>query len=619
MSPDDTSAVDEALQVRENPALWFYGYAKVEDEISRMPVSPGARVLQKRMFREYVRAQKARRPCRMLVVKTRREGSSTGGTAIDYVHALNYKARIALIGTNYRSSHTLMRMLRHYGQHDQFPGWGLDPGGRVTTQLVEWEDRTLKDIETRIEWAHGSEAELYTASNPESARSAAIQCLHGTEVGRWPKGGAKDGMETLNAMLKTVPKRGFCFVDLESTPNGISGVFNETWVRARWPEEETWWKKFEHLCPQNTVELGGDLQFVRIFAAWWESPANGMALTEKQIGLIKHTLTEREAELIAAFGQPGPRGDRLGDIAHWNYYEQLAWRRMVIQHECAGSERQFQQEYPEDPYTCWLASGSPWFDMRALSEMETAARGKTPEYGRFSQQRGGQVVYERCGESNATAWIWEHPVEGARYLMGVDPMRGEETIDTSGERDRHSAIVVRDAFIDGNGVRWPAREVARVKPPCQWNNTPFAREVFRLGRHYGDCCIAVESNQGIAVIRELRDKYHANLYIQEEFDTVTGRVTKRLGFRTDEDGRSILTTAIQDDIRDRRIMIDDMHAIGEMKTFERDANGRPAASPNHHDDDVVALGIARACRHASSEYRADAVTLAEADDYSEGV
>jgi hypothetical protein len=611
------SHLAEMLAVREDPALWYYGFARVEDEITRMPIRPEQRVLQGRMFEHYRRCQAERCPCREIAVKIRRGGGSSGGAALSYMHALNHRARVGLIGTDYKSSHTLIRMVKHYGKHDTFPGWGLDTQGQASMAMVEWEDRVMKNIETRIEWAHGSEVELYTANNPESARSAAIQCLDATEVGRWPKTGAKSGSETLNAMLKTVPKRGFAFALLESTPNGISGAFPEFWQRARWPEYATWWKKWESLCPQNVSKIGKELQFVRIFSAWYEERLNGVRLTPAECRAVEASLTDREMELIASFGCEGPHGTRLGDVVtEWNTWEQLAWRRMVIEHECGGSERQFEQEYPSDPYTCFLSSGSPWFDMKALAELERAARGVVPEYGRLAQQRNSSLVsYEKCGEQNATALVWEHPIEGARYILAVDPMRGEEMIDTSGERDRHSAIVVRDAFIDGAGVRWPAREVARIKPPCQWNNTPFTRQVWMLSMHFGNCCIAVESNQGIPVIRELRDKFHANLYIQEQFDHVTSRVTPRLGFKTDEDGRRILTTAIQDDIRERSLQTADLHAIGEMKTFEQDANGRPAASRNHFDDDVVALGIARACKHASTEYRADRVEIGDPEDY----
>jgi hypothetical protein len=106
---NDLSAIEEAVKIREDPKLWFERFGRFCDEQTRLPTRGPANVLQRRMFEHYRRCRQEGKPCRMVVLKYRRAGSSTGSEALIYMHAQNYRARLGVIGTITRLQPTCSR------------------------------------------------------------------------------------------------------------------------------------------------------------------------------------------------------------------------------------------------------------------------------------------------------------------------------------------------------------------------------------------------------------------------------------------------------------------------------------------------------------------------------
>ena len=266
------TAVQQLIEIREDPKAWFERFGRFSDEQTRMPMGGPPNVLQRRMFEHYRRCSKERKPCRMVVLKYRRAGSSTGSEALVYMHAHNYHARMGIIGTDYKASANMLDMLVFFGKHDDFPGWSGRPHTAEQRKIPwqeffaadivdypSWEDRVDKIIATKIAWSHGSSVELYTATNPESARSAGLNGFHATEVGRWPSGGQCDAVETLTSMRNTLPKAGFHLAIEESTANGAQGAFHDTCRNARWPEYADWPELHRSCWPLAESEYGREL------------------------------------------------------------------------------------------------------------------------------------------------------------------------------------------------------------------------------------------------------------------------------------------------------------------------------------------------------------------------
>ena len=102
------SAIEERVRIREDPILWFERFGRFCDEQTRSPARGPANVLQRRMFEHYRRCRTEGKPCRMAVLKYRRAGSSTGSEALIYLHAHNYRARLGVIGTDYKASANML-------------------------------------------------------------------------------------------------------------------------------------------------------------------------------------------------------------------------------------------------------------------------------------------------------------------------------------------------------------------------------------------------------------------------------------------------------------------------------------------------------------------------------
>lgn len=131
--------------------------------------------------------------------------------------------------------------------------------------------------------------------------------LHGSESAFWPDA---------EAVLSAAMQAGNPEIVLESTPNGMAGWFYERCMEA----------------------LDGNSIWTLHFYPWWWDDAYRLPLETGEVVAYN----EEEQVLIAAHGLSA---------------EQIKWRRNK-QRELPHT---FLQEYPEDPRSCFLASGNSYF------------------------------------------------------------------------------------------------------------------------------------------------------------------------------------------------------------------------------------------------------------------
>lgn len=169
--------------------------------------------------------------------------------------------------------------------------------------------------------------------------------------------------------------------------------------------------------------------------------------------------------------------------------------------------------------------------------------------------------------------IYEDPIPGMEYRMGVDPSEG--IVDPS-------SISV---------VSFAGRKVAKFNGmiPIQG----LADKVKFLYYKYGKPLIIPESNSsGTALIREIRD---LRVYRRKQLDYKQDIETEKLGFRTSWDTKQQLISHFQNLLRSRLIKIYDKKTVEEMKVFtwsnEATQQGAGAAR-GFHDDDVMSTLLA---------------------------
>jgi hypothetical protein len=580
--------------IGDDPEKWGFLHGKVTDLVTREPVPFKPRPLQRRLFAHYRQCQAKEKPCRVVMCKVRRGGGSTGSEAILYVHAHNYNARLGAIGTDHQVAMNMFKFMETFNHEDDFPGWS----------------KASKKLETgHFDWPNGSSWEKYTAENPEAARSAGLQGYHATEVGRWQEGGAQDARETLKSMLGSVPKRGFTVVIEESTAAGAAGAFYERWQGARWPsaaeleceEGQEYWRKWESETPQNMAELGRDLQFVRCFAAWFEDDENSQPVSEEDIALLKRTMDDKERELQRRYEKQMPHGPSLGDRCRKaTIWEQLSWRRTVIQTEFEGDVEGFEQEYPSSPKEAFASSGRHTFNVEGCAWMLTLAKSSHPEVGILTMQNDGGVAFTRTDASEGWLLVWEMPREGMSYIAAVDTMEGAEQIKGSKTHDYHAGILLRAAYVDDDGKKHATKVAATLAPRSTVEPDVLVKQMDLLHRFYGRCMVVPEVNRsGYAFILHAK-QLGMNLFRREKLDRFTSEATDIVGWETTDKSRPQLISAMQaaircnarQETRDDGLECVSVTVASECATMVKNAKGKDEAAHGAHDDHVIACGMA---------------------------
>lgn len=577
--------------------MWARLHGKVRDLVTRDPVPFVPRTLQRRLWTHYNHCQEEQCPFRAVMTKVRRGGGSTGMEAILYVHAHNYQSRLGCIGTDDSVSSNMFDFINDFDKLDDFPGWQ-----RVSKRLEGAGELT---------WPNGSSWEKYSAINPEAARSAGLQGYHASEVGRWPNTGTMAAKETLQSMLGAVPKRGFTVAGEESTAQGASGAFYGRWQSARWPTHEElgceegaeYWRKWEHETPQNIIRIGSELQFVRVFAAWFEDDENShVDLPPEQAAYIEATLDQKEKALIERYGCESPRGGkRLGDVVTVaTVWEQLAWRRSVIDSEFEGDVEGFEQEYPSSPKEAFASSGRHSFNVAGCAWMNTLAKSSHPEYGVLTEQSDGHVVFTRTDKAEAWLEVWEIPKAGHRYIIGLDTMEGEEQASGSKQNDFHGGGCLRAAYIDENDRKRAHKTAAGLMERSMVEPDVLAKQVHMLSLWYGRCLVVPEINRtGYGYLAEAK-RLGTNLYRRERTDRFTSELTDIVGWLTDDKTRPQIIASWQaairnnaaEETREDGIECCSRVLASECATMVKNAKGKDEAAAGCHDDHVLGWGLA---------------------------
>ena len=187
---------------------------------------------------------------------------------------------------------------------------------RMLANLPEWMKKgvlaTSQANKRKIVFPHIDSTYMVETANENAGRGLTIQCLHCSEVSRWPG----DVAATLAALRAAVPAGGE--IVLESTANGACGCFYEEW--------------------QHAEEKG----YSRHFYPWWYERSY-----TRKVEIVE--FTEDELELMAKYHLTA---------------EQIGFRREVK----AELGNRAAEEFAEDAESCFRASGECFFDLDVVEK-----------------------------------------------------------------------------------------------------------------------------------------------------------------------------------------------------------------------------------------------------------
>lgn len=381
-----------------------------------------------------------------------------------------------------------------------------------------------------------------TAGNKAVGRSSTLQLLHGSEAAYWPNASAHKA-----GVIQAVPDMPGTEIIIESTANGVGGMFHDDWKAAE----------------------RGEGQYVPVFIPWyWQG--------EYTKGIPPGFRRTKEEELL------------VKRFALSN--EQLAWRRDKISElkpsEGGNPEDLFKQEYPCTADEAFLFSGRMVFSASNIAATRNECfRPKNcgeigPMSSAFDERADGRLK------------VWAKPKPGKRYVIGADVAEGLV----------HGDYSCADVLEFPGGFQ-VAQWHGHIDPD------QFGLVLSALGAWYNTALIGVErNNHGLTTLTKLRDLRYRNLYAQEDLEhRADGKETRKLGWLTTEKSKLKIIDQLAAELRDGSHGLACVESVDEMGTYIIDDDGHYGAKQGCYDDRVMSRAIAgEMLRHVPRSSRPEA-------------
>ena len=297
---------------------------------------------------------------RVIILKARQQGLSTYTGGYLY-HSVSQRAACkAMVVTHHAdSTRALFDMTKRF--HEHCPDI-LKPRTKYSSR---------RELNFNI---LDSSFIVATAGGESIGRGETLTHVHASELGFWQKSTALDNW---NGLTQAVPNAPGTCIFVESTANGVNGVFYDLWRGA----------------------VDGKNGYVPVFIPWFADP-------EYREGVPESFERTPEEEDIAKLYN-------LDD-------GQLMFRRHKI---AQNGIDLFRQEYPSEPEEAFLTTGRPVFNPEQLHEKIKTTRDLSERLA----LEGEEFVNNARGELST----FRPHVSGEQYVIGADVAMGIRTGDYS--------------------------------------------------------------------------------------------------------------------------------------------------------------------------------------------
>ena len=290
-----------------NTQKYIEKYIKIRNKEGRIiPLKLNAP--QQKLYDIIKEQKQARKPVRIIILKSRQMGFSTLTESIFFKEtATKFNRRTGIITHLATATTNLFNMSKL--MLDNLPEDIKPSVQKSNAQELIFDNDTGTGLKSRIK--------CMTAGTSGVGRSDTFDNLHLSELAFWQG----DVTATLTGLFQAVPNLPDTMIIIESTANGYE-KFKELWDQA----------------------VNGENDFIPLFVAWYELPEYSMPYSGFK-------LTPEEIELKELYNLTN---------------DQLEWRRWCIRNNCQGSVEQFHQEYPSSPDEAFLSTGKCIFDKNAI-------------------------------------------------------------------------------------------------------------------------------------------------------------------------------------------------------------------------------------------------------------
>ena len=501
---------------------WLKSFIYIVDETSATHTLELNEAQDQLLF-EICKCVKNKKPIRFVILKARQLGFTTFIAALIFVLTMFQSNRKAvIIAHKTESTGEIFKMYKRF--YDNLPE-------ALKTKLSADNRREIQSQST------GSSIRVLTQGDGVG-RGATINYVHLSEAGFYDD---LDG--TLTAILQSVYMGNLeNMVFIESTANGFNS-FKDYYDLG--VSKQGIWKSF--------------------FYPWFMKKGN-------ELPYDGFTKTPYEEKLQKDY--------HLSD-------EQMAWWR-VKWVELKKDLNLMKQENPTIPMDAFISTGNSVFDNEAIAIRKQYVSENVHYFqgdfyfdinGSFTDYKIENVEFRKTKVGNLK--VYERPIEGHPYVIGIDPARGKG-ID-------YTVFQV----IDNSTLKQVATYMVKGE-----DNDISAAKAILLAQKYNDALLVPETNTTDAMVKFFMKANYNHVYIREAQDSsFSGALYELYGVKTGYNKKTMVDIAVGICREKTYTNIYDFETLTQMESFvyEESSNServKAKGSGKSHDDCVMALLIA---------------------------
>jgi len=325
-------------------------------EVAPLSLNPAQQILDEAVQKQL----KSEGKIRIIILKARQQGLSTYTGGYLYFAVSQQKARKAMVITHHAdSTRALFDMTKRFHEH--------------CPEILKPHTKYSSRRELSFDVLDSSYV-VATAGGDSVGRGETLTHVHASELAFWPKSTAQD---IWNGLLQAVPNAPQTAVFIESTANGVTGIYYDLWKGA----------------------VEGTNGFVPVFIPWYTDPTY--------------------IEDVPDNFERTPEEEDLADKYNLTDGQLMFRRRKIAQN---GIDL-FRQEYPAEPEEAFLTTGRPVFNPEQLQE----CLGDTRDVEERLALEGDEFVIHSRGELQT---YLKHNA-GEQYVIGADVAMGVRNGDYS--------------------------------------------------------------------------------------------------------------------------------------------------------------------------------------------
>ncbi len=272
------------------------------------------------------------------------------------------------------------------------------------------------------------------------------------------------------------------------------------------------------------------------------------------------------------------------DICHYMLNREQYDDNEVVLYDFDIEKYRELEEQGYKPYSSWFESMSKKFkyDRRKIAqelECDFLGSGDGVIPGEIQENITKNMIRVPIEKyMQGTLWQWKEPVQGHRYIMGVDVSRGDS--------EDFSSINI----IDFDEREQVVEYIGKIPPD------DLSAICYKWGVIYGNSFIVIDitGGMGIATSRKLQEMNYKNLYIDgintQNIWEYNSKAMEKITGLNFNNKRTQIIAAFEEQLR-RGFSVRSSRLMNELNTFVY-INGRPDHMKGAHDDAIMSMSMA---------------------------